>query len=369
MKEHKLQRKDTLMYMIIDKMDAMVRVIDGKDHVIYMNEKMRRHFGDRCGEKCYEVFCQGEKCNDCVTALSRNSGVPERKERNIDGRTYRVIASTVKVSAVQKYSIEFFMDITEQNKLKEANRQHFERLQQDIEFAKQVQYNALPKDGTYHDSITIHSIYRPAESLAGDFFDVVKIDDDRTLFYVADVSGHGVRSSLLTIFLHQVIRGLKEKAGNLQQLIGEILQGLNDLHAGKELYLTLLAGVYNKKTRVLTLVNAGHNCLPLLEEKGKNVEEIHVYGMPICSILQGANHTVVSRKVSPGTRLLLYTDGITETCNSENQPFGFDGLLRLWNSQDGKSPQRIMAALQAKVVEFAAFLPSDDMTAVLIEFL
>lgn len=67
--------------------------------------------------------------------------------------------------------------------------------------------------------------------------------------------------------------------------------------------------------------------------------------------------------------MLLYTDGITEAEDQDGNPFGFDGLMRLWNSQQGKSPQRIMAALQAKVVEFSAFLPTDDMTATLIEFL
>lgn len=369
MENRRLRNEDTLMYTIIDRMDAMVRVIDGNDQVLYMNEKMRQRFGERCGEKCYETLAHQRKCKNCVTQRSRGSGIAEHKESVVDGRTYRIIASSVQLTGARRYYIEFFVDITEQKALEESNRQHFVRLKQDVEFARQVQYNALPKDGQYYESITLHSIYRPAESLAGDFFDVVAIDKERLLFYIADVSGHGVKSSLLTIFLRQVIRGMKEEAGDYKKLINGILQGLNDLHAGGELYLTIAAGIYNKKSRELTLVNAGHNCLPVLEEPGKAPEEIPVYGMPICSILKEVNHRPVTKKIKPKSRMLLYTDGITEAEDQDGNPFGFDGLMRLWNSQQGKSPQRIMAALQAKVVEFSAFLPTDDMTATLIEFL
>lgn len=364
-----LLHRELLMTAVIDRMDAMVRVLDEEHNIIYMNEKMRLEFGNHCGRVCYQMLGQGERCIDCVTVLANVSEDSESKEITVGEKIYRIIASSVKLEGLPRYSIEFFVDITKQRKLEEANRSHFARLAQDVEFAKQVQYNALPKDGTYFRSLRVHSIYRPAESLAGDFFDVVKIDEDRTLFYIADVAGHGVRSSLLTIFLHQVIRGMKERAGDPRELINGILQGMNDLHTGNESYLTILVGIYDRSLRELTLVNAGHNCLPLLEGEDGELHEVEIYGMPVCSLLREGSHTTVTRKVRRGQRLLMYTDGVTETENLAGEAFGVEGILRLWDSQEIKTPQRLVAAIQASVVEFAGFAPKDDMTAVLIEFL
>ena len=364
-----LLNKELLTTAVIDRMDAMVRVMDEERHILYMNEKMKQEFGNFCGHNCYEMIGQCENCAHCVTMLARETGDTESKEMAMGDKWYRLIASSVQLENSPKYSVEFFVDITKQKKLEEANRRHFDRITEDIEFAKQIQYNALPRDGQYFDSVDVAAIYRPAESLGGDFFDVVKIDQDRVLFYVSDVAGHGVRSSLLTIFLHQVVRGMKDHAGDPQELVDGILQGMNDLHAGHELYVTILAGIYNKKTRELTLINGGHNCLPLLEDEDGRLEEVEVYGMPICSLFSSAEHETVTMTMRPGQRLLIYTDGITEAANVQGEEFGLEGILRIWDSQDIKSPQRLLAALQARVVEFSGFAPEDDMTAMLVEFL
>lgn len=364
-----LLNKELLTTAVIDRMDAMVRVMDEDRHILYMNEKMKAEFGNFCGHNCYEMIGQCENCLHCVTMLAKETGDTETKEMLMGDKWYRLIASSVQLENSPKYSVEFFVDITKQKKLEETNRRHFDRLTQDVEFAKQIQYNALPKDGVYFDSVDVSSIYRPAESLAGDFFDVVKIDQNRTLFYVADVAGHGVRSSLLTIFLHQVIRGMRDRAADPQELVEGILQGMNDLHTGQELYLTVMVGIYDKSTRELTLLNCGHNCLPLLDKGDGRLEEVEVYGMPICSLLSSAEHETVTLTMNPGDRILLYTDGITETTNVVGDEFGLEGILRIWDAQDIKSPQQLLAALQARVVEFSGFAPADDMTAMLVEFI
>ena len=77
----------------------------------------------------------------------------------------------------------------------------------------------------------------------------------------------------------------------------------------------------------------------------------------------------MTRVMRPGQRLLFYTDGIPEATNVQGDEFGLEGILRIWDAQDIKSPQQLLAALQARVVEFSGFAPEDDMTAVLVEFL
>ncbi|MBR7147566.1 MAG: serine/threonine-protein phosphatase, partial [Firmicutes bacterium] len=113
----------------------------------------------------------------------------------------------------------------------------------------------------------------------------------------------------------------------------------------------------------------GHNRLPLLENENGRLEEVEVYGMPICSLFSSSEHETVTLTMHPGQRLLIYTDGIPEATNVQGEEFGLEGILRIWDSQDIKSPQRLLAALQARVVEFSGFAPEDDMTAMLVEFL
>ena len=91
--------------------------------------------------------------------------------------------------------------------------------------------------------------------------------------------------------------------------------------------------------------------------------------MPICSLFSSSEHETVTLTMRPGQRLLIYTDGIPEATNVQGEEFGLEGILRIWDSQDIKSAQRLLAALQARVVEFSGFAPEDDMTAMLVEFL
>ena len=161
-----LLNKELLTTAVIDRMDAMVRVMDEDRHILYMNDKMKREFGNFCGHNCYEMIGQCENCLNCITMQARETGDTESKEMQLGEKHYRLIASSVQLENSPKYSVEFFVDITKQKKLEEANRRHFDRLAEDIEFAKQIQYNALPRDGQYFDSVDMAAIYRPAESLA-----------------------------------------------------------------------------------------------------------------------------------------------------------------------------------------------------------
>jgi len=94
-----------------------------------------------------------------------------------------------------------------------------------------------------------------------------------------------------------------------------------------------LCGLYNKTTRGLTLINAGHNCPPIVLENynGEKIKatEINVKGMPICGLLREANHETKTLQMEKGDRILFYTDGVTEAYNrSINRAFGMKGLKK-----------------------------------------
>lgn len=350
-------------------MESMVRIIDHRDRIVFMNRRMREEFGDRVGQLCHEMFCQGGKCEECISCRCKETKKAEGKDVFLNGRYYRVLASPLFTSGEMGSAVEIFHDITEQKKMEVDTARHYAKLKADIDFAKNVQQRAFPKDGIYNNAIRLSTAYLPSEDLGGDLYDLVRIDEDRILFYVADVSGHGIRSSLFTIFLRQVVRGMRDGAANLTDLINELIRSYGELNTDGEQYFSFLAGVYETTAHRLTLVNAGHNCLPLLIREGGHSQQVTIAGLPICSLLTEACHDEVHMVLAPGDRFLICTDGITEAYNREtNQYFGYEGFLNVVSSFEGTGEElcsRIITAAQS----FAGHAPDDDMTVMMLEVL
>ncbi len=365
-------RKD-LMYQVMENMTGMIRIIDEDNKILYMNKSMRDEFGDHTGEKCHAMFCKKEKCEICISRDSMEKDLPQTKEVNFKDKDFRVIASPALDSDQEKYSIEIFYDITQQKKLEKESQKHYEKLKDDIEFAKQIQRRTLPKDRTYWNSIRAYSSYFPSEDLGGDLFDIVKVNDDNIVFYIADVSGHGVRSSLLTIFLRQVVRGMKATAVDPTAALDEIIKDFKNLNLDNEQYISLVYGVYNAKTRGLSLVNAGHNCLPIVienKEGGIKLTELDVRGLPICQLLNSSNHRVKSLQMEKGDKILLYTDGITEAFNREcNIAFGTERLKKVIRNLATSDGGELAEAIIKEARIFAQDNPLDDMAALVLELL
>lgn len=366
-----IRNNANLMHQVIERMDYMVRIMDSDNKIVYMNKKMRDEFGQATGRMCYEVLGKHGKCNHCISTSARFTGQPDAKDIAIDDRFYRVMASPVNLDGEMNYAIELFQDITDEKKMEIELLSNYKKLKDDINFAKHIQNRALPLDGVHWNTIRTDSLYVQSEDLGGDLFDILQLDENKSLIYISDVSGHGVKSSLLTIFLRQVIRGAKPDNIDIKILFNELLKSYNDLNVGSEQYLTILGGIYDKRTRVITFANAGHNCLPIIISKENNeVKEVEVMGMPICSLIKEANHESIKVKLSKGDRIVLYTDGISETFNRfERKEFGSDGIIEIIKKnldKDGKT-------LAAKVIEgakaFSDTPPIDDMAILVAEIL
>lgn len=365
-------RKD-LMYQVMENMTGMIRVVDIDNNILYMNKSMREEFGDSTGKKCHTMLCKDKKCEICISQDSIMADLAKAKEVNFEGKVYRVIASPATDVDKGRYSIEIFYDITEQKLLEEESRKHYEKLKGDIEFAKQIQRKALPDDGIYWNAIKTYSAYHPSEDLGGDLFDILKVNDDIIAFYISDVSGHGVRSSLMTIFLRQVIRGMKSAAVDPVEVLDEILKAYRDLDLDREQYISLIYGVYNRKTRGLSLVNAGHNCLPLvIENKGNDgikLTELEISGMPMCSLLSVSNHKVRNLQMEKGDRILLYTDGITESFNKEKKIFGIEGVKKIIHQMKESGNKEIAEGIVEGAIHHSDSSQSDDMAVLILELL
>ncbi len=369
-----ISNKKDLMYQIMENMTGMIRIVDKNNSILYMNKRMREEFGDLTGKKCHEMFCKSVKCEICIGMDSIKKEEVQAKEVVYNGKVYRIMASPARDSDGAMYSIEIFYDITEQKMLEEEFHKHYLKLKGDIEFAKQIQKKALPDDDVYWDSIRVSSSYYPSEDLSGDLFDVIKVNDDSVAFYISDVSGHGVRSSLLTIFLRQVIRGMKATAADPTAVLNQIIKDYDDLNLDKEQYISFIYGVYNCRTKGLSLVNAGHNCLPLVIEEGKNGKikftELEIKGMPICSLIKSSHHEIINLQMEQGDQIVLYTDGITEAYNKDREEeLGLEGLKEIITRCKGDTGKDLAKIITDEARFFAKDSPMDDMACLVVKIL
>lgn len=367
-----IRNNTSLMRELIEKMGYMARVMDADRRVIYINQKMQQEFGDIKGQHCYDLFGMTEKCEHCVTLECQEKGEADKKDVLIGERYYNVMSSPVSISEGENYSIELLHEVTEQKKIETELLKHYEKLKEDMEFAKRIQRNTLPADGEYWGVLRIDSCYLPSEDLGGDIFDVVKIDENKTLLYIADISGHGVKSSLLTIFLRQLIRGRTYESTpiDLQGLLEVTLKSYNDLGNHEEQYLTVLFCCYDKQNKTLSFLNAGHNCLPVIINKDGYVKEVVVRGMPVCNLIDQPEHQVVSIKAEPGDRVLLLTDGITEAYNHKRGiPFGSKGVAEVLEAHSHLSGSELTKKIIAAVEAYTDGSLIDDAAVVMAEIL
>src|SRR5262249_36643775 len=170
--------------------------------------------------------------------------------------------------------------------------------------------------------------YRPSGRIGGDFYDVFRLDEDHVGFYVADVMGHGLPASLLTIFLKKTIK-TKEISGRDYRLVppDEVLQHLNHEMIAQALaetpFITMVYVLFNRRDGRLSFSRAGHP-YPLFVPRRGAPELWKVHGT-LLGVFD-TEFSVQSKQLRPGDKLLLYTDGL-DVLSVEGKPSGADLLL------------------------------------------
>ena len=195
----------------------------------------------------------------------------------------------------------------------------------EIEIAKEVQTMLFPHQLPNDAHLAIERSYEPHTEIGGDYYDVVEIDDDRLLLCVADVSGKGVPASLLMSNFQAGLRTLLRQGAQLDIIVHE-LNHLLFRNSGGEKFITAFLGIYDRRSRRLQYVNAGHNDPLLISDDGA-VQTLK-HGTIMLGIMEKLPMMQVGEvEISRHSLLLLYTDGLTEVFDAENNEFGEEGVL------------------------------------------
>jgi sigma-B regulation protein RsbU (phosphoserine phosphatase) len=214
-----------------------------------------------------------------------------------------------------------------ENRRLQAQRVADAAVRKEIEIAQEVQAMLFPRSLPNDAHLAIERSYVPHTEIGGDYYDVVEIDQDRLLLCVADVSGKGVPASLLMSNFQAGLRTLLRQGVALATIVPE-LNHLLFRNSGGEKFITAFFGIYDRRTRRLQYVNAGHNDPLLLCDNG-SVERLK-HGTVMLGIMEELPLLRVGEtEISRHSLLLLYTDGLTEVFDADNNEFGEEGVLEV----------------------------------------
>ena len=245
-----------------------------------------------------------------------------------------------------------------------------ERIGAELNVATQIQADMLPrifpafperKDFDLYASMT------PAKEVGGDFYDFFLVDDDHLALVMADVSGKGVPAALFMVIAKTLIKNRSQMGGGP----AEILSFVNDqLCEGNEaeLFVTVWLAIVELSTGKGLAANAGHEH-PAIRHKDGSFELVVYRHSPAVAAMEGMRFREHEFQLLPGDKLFVYTDGVAEATNAENELYGTERMLDALNAAPDAPPQDILRAVKQGIDDFVGEAPQfDDITMLCMEY-
>ena len=242
---------------------------------------------------------------------------------------------------------------------KEMEQQAFQR---DMEIAKNVQNYLFPKDLPNTEKIHIEAYYQPCRTVGGDYYDYITLEhEDQFVVCIADVSGKGIPAAILMSNFQAVLRTISRTAENPIDVINELNYQLC-MNANRENFITFFLAVYDYKKKDLRYINAGHNP-PLLMNGKPEVEKLTI-GTTVLGAFEPLPFIDLGRIENlEKFSLFLFTDGLTETFNANEEEFGSERLEEFLQNNYDMPLAELHKKLLKELHEFSADRNfSDDLT-------
>jgi len=298
-------------------------------------------------------------------AISRaDSGVEKNFFSRLNIQTGDELEELSQVMADMEQEIAVYED----NLTKAAAEE--ERIQTELGLATAIQIGMLPQifpPYPERKEFDIYAVMDPAKEVGGDFYDFFLIDDTHLGLVMADVSGKGIPAALFMMSSMIVINNLASEGYSP----AEVLRRANEKicsSAKVDMFVTVWFGILDLRTGTVTSANAGHE-YPAVRHAGGQYELLRTKHSFVIGGMDGMKYREESFTLEPGSSLFLYTDGVAEATNAQEQFYGYERMLAALNTTEGMTAEETLRTVREDVDRFVEEAPQfDDLTMMCITY-
>lgn len=241
-----------------------------------------------------------------------------------------------------------------------------ERLEKEMRLAREIQEGLLPSKIPQLEGVDVAAFALPSRYVGGDYFDVVKLDENRLLVAIADVTGKGVPASLLMANLQACLHVMVPMKIPLEEGMAHMNRVICQ-NTGFDKFITAFTGIYDRRTGQFDYVNAGHDP-PMLVRADGSVEQLDKGGI-LLGVMKNMPYERGIVEMHPGDLVMMFTDGVTEAMGAAQEEYTPERLEACLLAHHTDAAQAIIDCVQADIVAHTGDVAelSDDRTMVLLK--
>lgn len=272
-----------------------------------------------------------------------------------------ILKARVKTHVALKQSRDFMQQASE------ALARAKERMELELKVGRDIQKSMLPTIAPARPELTLAASMEAAREVGGDFYDYYMLGEHQLCFCVADVSGKGVPSALFMAMSKMLIKSRTPDDLTPSRIISRVNSELSDDNP-ECMFVTIFLGMLDLRTGEVSFTNAGHNP-PLVRRASGEVEVVDDRHGPVAGIMPGESYGQGVITLSAGDTLLVFTDGVTEAVNVQDQLYGDERLLEVVRQCPDSGAQTVVDCVNASVEDFATGAEqADDITMIAVQY-
>lgn len=246
-----------------------------------------------------------------------------------------------------------------------------ERIGAELDVAKNIQASMLP--GIFpafpeREELDIYATMLPAKEVGGDFYDFFLVDEKRLGIVMADVSGKGVPAALFMVIAKTLIKNYSQMGLSPAEVFE---RANNQLCEGNDaaMFVTAFMGIIDLETGVFRFVNAGHNP-PCIKRRGGEFQWLTLPSGFVLAGMEGMKYKETTVNFERGDMIYMYTDGVTEAMNAQDELFSEERLLEVLNQHTDSNPENLLMEIKKAIDDFVLEAPQvDDITMLAFAYL
>ena len=234
-------------------------------------------------------------------------------------------------------------------------------LQNELDLARSTQQSILPKTFPESPDYQVFANMEPARNVGGDFYDVIRLEDERVGLAIADVSDKGVPAALFMMSSRTLLKGAAIGSVDPGEAIREVNELLYDENESL-MFVTVLYSIYDPASGILTYSNGGHDA-PMLVRSDGTTTLLPLTGGVALGIAPDQKFLSRTVQLEPGDTVVFYTDGVTEAMNGDGEQFGLRRMSDVFAASPPRNSEQAAQAMFDAVKAFVGDTPqSDDIT-------